>query len=51
MFCLAIEKWLKANWVKDNVGNQPPRIHDLQALYSETDLDLDAELTDFLDTV
>lgn len=35
MFCLAIEKWLKAIWVKDNVSNQTPRIHDLQALYSE----------------
>jgi len=56
---LAIEKWLKAYWVKDNVtcwvkdnvNNYPPRIHDLRSLYAETNLDLQAEQLDFLDTV
>lgn len=51
LFCLAIEKWLKAYWVKDNVNNYPPRIHDLRSLYAETNLDLKAEQLDFLDTV
>lgn len=51
MYCLAIEKWLKAKWVKDNPGNYPPRIHDLHTLYSETELQLDAHQIDFMDTV
>ncbi|MBA2760832.1 MAG: HEPN domain-containing protein [Segetibacter sp.] len=51
LFCLAVEKWLKAQWVKDNVNNYPPRIHDLRSLYAETNLDLKAEQLDFLDTV
>lgn len=50
-FCLAIEKFLKANWVKDNIDNTPPRIHDLQSIYSQTDIELPTELVDFLDTV
>lgn len=51
LFCLAIEKWLKAHWVKDNIDSYPPRIHDLRSLYAETSLDLDADLLDFMDTV
>jgi HEPN domain-containing protein len=51
MFCLASEKWIKANWVLDNVDLQAPRIHDLQSLTSQTDLLLEPELIDFLDTV
>ena len=50
-FCLAIEKYLKANWVLDNIDHYPPRIHDLQSLYSETDLEIPTEYVDFLDTV
>lgn len=50
-FCLAIEKFLKANWVMDNTDNTPPRIHDLQSLFSQTDIELPVELIDFLDTV
>lgn len=50
-FCLSIEKYIKANWVLDNIDQYPPRIHDLQSLYSQTDLELPAELVDFLDTV
>lgn len=51
IFCLAIEKWLKANWVLDNIDNIPPRIHDLQSISSQTDLQLDSMLIDFLDTI
>ncbi len=51
LFCLAVEKWLKANWVMDNIENVPPRIHDLQSLYSQTELDCEDDLVDFLDTV
>lgn len=51
LYCLAIEKYLKAHWVKDNKNNFPPRIHDLRALYSETTLDLDAHHIDFMDTI
>ncbi len=51
IFCLAIEKWLKANWVLDYIDNIPPRIHDLQSISSQTDLQLDPMLIDFLDTI
>ena len=51
MFSLSIEKLLKANWVNENVDDIPPRIHDLQFIYSQTDLDIDSELIDFLDTI
>ena len=51
MFCLAVENWLKAYWVNDNQNNYPPRIYDLQALRSQSDVELPAELIDFLDTV
>lgn len=51
IFCLAIEKWLKANWVLDNIESIPPRIHDLQSISSQTDLQLDPMLIDFLDTI
>lgn len=47
MFCLAVEKYIKANWVNDNIENIPPRIHDLQSIYSQTDLDLEPDLIDF----
>ena len=51
MYCLGIEKLLKANWVLDNQNNFPPRIHDLQGLRSQTNVELPSELIDFLDTV
>ena len=51
MFCLAIEKYLKANWVNDNIEDIPPRIYDLQSVYSQTDLDLETDNVDFLDTI
>lgn len=51
MFCLAVEKYLKANWVHDNIDDIPPRIHDLQSIYSQTDLNLESDFIDFLDTI
>jgi HEPN domain-containing protein len=50
-YCLAIEKYLKANYVLDNITNQPPRIHELQAIYSQTEVQLNSELIDYLDNV
>lgn len=48
-FChLVIEKILKAHWVKDNEENTPPRIHDLEHLYSETNLQLLVDQVDLL---
>ena len=51
LYCLAIEKWLKAKWVKDNAANYPPRIHDLHSLYAETELQLEADDLDFMAAV
>jgi hypothetical protein len=51
MYCLSIEKLLKANWVLDNAGNYPPRIYDLQNLHSQTDVELASDQIDLLDTI
>jgi len=48
MFHLVTEKLLKAVWVRDNVGDSPPRTHDLQYLYNETDLTLPTNFYDYL---
>lgn len=45
---LVIEKLLKAHWTRDNIENEPPRVHDLEFLYNQTELKLSAEQTDFL---
>lgn len=37
---LALEKILKAHWVKHNEGNVPPRTHNLIVLYENSGLDL-----------
>ncbi|MEP7268793.1 MAG: HEPN domain-containing protein [Saprospiraceae bacterium] len=50
-YCLAVEKYLKANWVFDNVVIQAPGIHELQSLLSQTELSLQPALIDFMDTV
>ncbi len=47
-FHLTIEKFLKAHWVKDNVGDYPPRTHDLPELYNQTDLELENGWFDYL---
>ena len=45
-FHLTIEKLMKANWVKDNLGDTPPYTHSLEHLYSNTNLDLPSALVD-----
>jgi HEPN domain-containing protein len=47
MFHMTIEKLMKAHWVKDNVDDFPPRIHDIQFLYNQTELTL-PEWYDFM---
>ncbi len=48
---LALEKTLKAHWVKDNAGNVPPKTHNLTYLFGKTNLNLPEEDTDFLQTM
>ena len=50
LFCvhLSIEKICKAIWVKDNVSNFPPRIHDLVRIIESTKTELIAEEKIFL---
>ncbi len=45
---LVIEKILKAYWIKDNENQNPPRSHDLEFIYSQTDLDLTPEYLDLI---
>lgn len=45
---LVIEKMLKAHWAKDNQESEPPRIHDLEYLYNQTELKLSADQVDLL---
>ena len=40
LFHLTIEKLIKAHWVKDNIDDFPPRTHDIQYLYNQTELNL-----------
>lgn len=47
-FHLVIEKLLKAHWVKDNTGDFPPRSHDLEHIYSSTEIELSPEDVDEL---
>src|ERR1035437_7555357 len=46
LFCwhLTIEKLLKAHWVKDNVENYPPLIHNLISLHDQTKLNFSEDL-------
>ncbi len=39
---------LKAHWVKDNEESEPPRLHDLEFLYNQTELKLSADQVDLL---
>lgn len=45
LFCwhLALEKLLKALWVKNNIENHPPRIHNLIYLHDGAKLNLATE--------
>ena len=45
---LVIEKLLKAHWVKDNEESTPPRVHDLEHLYSQTNLKLEESQLDLI---
>jgi HEPN domain-containing protein len=50
-FHLVLEKLLKAHWVKDNVSNHPPRTHDLNEIYRQTELQLPFEQVDYLNAI
>ncbi len=45
---LALEKILKAHWVKGNEGSTPPKIHDLLKLVNESNLKLNDADKEFL---
>jgi HEPN domain-containing protein len=45
---LVLEKLLKANWVKDNQSNHPPKIHNLVYLLKQTKLEIIEQDLDFL---
>jgi HEPN domain-containing protein len=44
---LMMEKLLKAHWVKDNKGNYPPKIHNLNIIHAQTKLLLTEEELNF----
>lgn len=45
---LVIEKYLKAIWIRDNIENVPPLVHNLEYLYNQTQLNLPSTLVDLL---
>ena len=45
---LVIEKIVKAHWIQDNEENNPPKTHDLEYLYNQTNLKISDEQVDFL---
>ncbi len=47
-FHLVMEKLLKAHWIKDNTGDFPPRSHDLEFFYSNSEIELSSEDVDEL---
>jgi HEPN domain-containing protein len=47
-FHLVLEKLLKAHWVKDNTADFPPHSHDLEFMYSNTEIELSATDVDEL---
>lgn len=51
LFHLTIEKLLKAVWVKQNIDNIPPRVHDLIYIYNQTDLTLENVWSDYLSVI
>lgn len=48
---LVLEKLLKAHWVKDNIDNHPPKIHNLVNLAEKTKLEISDDDKKFLYTV
>jgi HEPN domain-containing protein len=53
LFCwhLCIEKLLKAHWVKDNMEDIPPMIHNLNYLQKQTHLNLTQEMQEDLKVI
>lgn len=49
--CGTLQKLLKANWVLDNEESFPPMTHNLENLFSQTELELNAADIDFLKVV
>ena len=45
---LVLEKLAKAHWVKNNIENTPPKIHNLIALLKQANVDLGEEKMNFL---
>lgn len=45
---LVLEKLCKAHWVKDNISNTPPKIHNLITLADKTNLQLSEDDKSFL---
>lgn len=45
---LSLEKLFKANWVLDNDESFPPMTHNLESLYSQTEVELDGNQLDML---
>lgn len=48
---LVIGKLLKAHWIKSNFENEAPRVHDLEYLYNQTELELSASEVDLLSVI
>ena len=48
---LALEKLLKALWIKRSVTDTPPYTHDLQRLCDDLQLEISAEEYDFLSII
>ncbi len=51
IFYLSIEKLLKANWILDNGESFPPLTHNLENLYAQTEIELEANDIDLLKLV
>jgi HEPN domain-containing protein len=53
LFCvhLSLEKICKAIWVKQNNEKYPPRSHDLKYLLADTDIELTASQSRFIDDI
>lgn len=50
-FHLSIEKLLKANWILDNEESFPPMTHQLEMIYSQTEMELNGDQLDLLKLV
>ena len=50
-FHLVLEKLLKAHWVKANTSDFPPRSHDLEFFYGNSEIELSSEDVDELRTL